>query len=347
MAGTIIGVGMTDEAALEELLSRPTPAVVEAMGTLPGDLLILGAGGKMGPSLARLARRGSQEAGVERRVIAVSRFGEPELREALDAGGIETLAADLLDPGAVDRLPDAPNVIFMAGQKFGTTDDSARTWAINAFLPGLIARRFAASRIVAFSTGNVYPLWPLESEGPTEADPTGPIGEYAESTLARERVLEFHADRNGTRMTILRLNYAIEPRYGVLRDLADRVRTGRPVDLGMGRVNLIWQRDANAVALGAFVHGGVPPFVLNLTGRPAHRVRWLATELGHRLGRAPRFEGKEQDTALLSNAAQMEARLGTPPVGIEEMLDRVAEWVKAGGRSLGKPTRFEERSGRF
>jgi nucleoside-diphosphate-sugar epimerase len=346
MAGTIIGVGM-DETALDELLSRPTPAVVEAMGRLSGDLLILGAGGKMGPSLARLARRGSEEAGVVRRVIAVSRFSDPGIRESLAQGGVESIGGDLLDPAFLAGLPEAPNVVFMAGQKFGTTDDSPRTWAINAFLPGLVAQRFAASRMVAFSTGNVYPLWPVESEGPTEADPVGPIGEYAQSALARERVLEFHAERNGTPMAILRLNYAIEPRYGVLRDLADRVRTGRPVDLGMGRVNLIWQRDANAIALAAFSHCGVPPLVLNLAGRPAHRVRWLAQELGRRLGRRPKFEGKEQDTALLSNASHLEARFGAPPTGIGEMLDRVAEWVQAGGRSLGKPTRFEEREGRF
>ena len=182
---------------------------------------------------------------------------------------------------------------------------------------------------------------------PSETDPTGPVGEYAQSALARERVLQFHSERNRTAMTILRLNYAIEPRYGVLRDLADRVWAGRPVDVGMGRVNLIWQRDANAVALSGLAHAAVPPFVVNVTGRPAHRVRWLAEKLGSRLGKEPRFEGAEQDTALLSNAALMEARFGAPEVGIAEMLDRVAEWVMAGGRSLGKPTRFEERDGRF
>ncbi len=338
---------MTDDVALDELLSRPLPAVTEAMARIPGDILILGAGGKMGPSLARLARRASEEAGARRRIVAVSRFGDAVGRASLARDGIETVACDLLDPGSLSGLPDSPNVIFMAGQKFGTSGDAARTWAINGFLPGLVAQRFSGSRIVAFSTGNVYPFWPLESEGPGEADPVGPVGEYAQSALARERVLEFHAERNATPMSILRLNYAIEPRYGVLRDLADRVLAGLPVDVGMGKVNLIWQRDANAVALRALEQCAVPAFTVNLTGRPAYRVRWLATELGRRLDQVVRFEGRESETALLSNAQRMEARFGVPAVDIGEMLDRVAAWAQGGGRSLGKPTRFEERSGRF
>jgi len=338
---------MTDDLELDQLLSRPTPAAREAMARLGGDLLILGAGGKMGPTLAQLARRSAEEAGAAGRIIAVSRFGAPGSRDSLERAGIETIASDLLDPAALAALPDAPNVLFMAGQKFGTSDDAAGTWAINGFLPGLVAQRFAGSRIVAFSTGNVYPLWPIESDGPTETDPVGPVGEYAQSALARERVLEFFSERNGTPAAILRLNYAIEPRYGVLRDLADRIVAGMPVDVDMGRVNLIWQRDANAVALAAFAQCASPPLLMNVTGRPAHRVRWLAMELGKRLDREPLFAGREAATALLSNAERMEARFGVPEVGIDEMLDRVADWVKGGGRSLGKPTRFEERSGRF
>ncbi len=338
---------MLTEPALEELLSRPTPEVTEAMGNLGGDLLILGAGGKMGPSLARLAQRGSDEAGVERRVIAVARFSDPSLRDALETDGVETIGCDLFDRAQLARLPDAPNIVFMVGQKFGTTGDQPRTWAINAYLPGLVAERFPGARFVAFSTGNVYPLWPVESDGPTETDRPDPIGEYAQSALARERVLEFFSRTNGTAMVLLRLNYAVEPRYGVLRDLADRMKAGRPVDLGMARVNLIWQRDANAIALRALARCASPPLTLNLTGRPAHRVRWLAESLGTRLGQEPVFHGEESATALLSNARRMEALFGVPEVGIEEMLDQVADWVAGGGRSLGKPTRFEEREGRF
>jgi len=338
---------MLSETGLEELLSRPTGPVIEAMGALPGALLILGASGKMGPSLARLAHRATEAAGVERRIIAVARFGDESQEAHLRSGGIETLRADLLDPAALAGLPDAPNVMFMVGQKFGTTSDEPRTWAVNAWLPGAVAARFRGSRIVAFSTGNVYPMAAISGEGPDEDAPTGPVGEYAASALARERILTYFSRRQGVPMAILRLNYAVELRYGVLRDLADRVVAGRPVQLGMGRVNLIWQRDANAVALRALLHCAVPPLVLNLTGRPAHSVRALAIELGNRLGREPVFDGEESDTALLSDASRAEALFGKAEIGVGEMLDLVADWVRGGGRSLGKPTHFEARDGRF
>jgi len=336
-----------DEALLEAELATPTEAEREALGAISGDLLILGAGGKMGPSLARLARRASDAAGVRRRVIAVARFSTPGLREALEGDGVETIGADLFDRAALATLPEAPNVVFMAGQKFGTTGQEARTWAVNVLLPGLVAERFARSRIVAFSTGNVYPLTPVEGSGPDENAPVGPVGEYAQSALARERVLEFLAERQGTPMALLRLNYAIEPRYGVLRDIADRVWTGRAVDLAMGWVNVIWQRDANGIALRALLHCAVPPLVLNVTGRPAYSVRWIAEQFGLRWGRAPEFAAVEGATALLSNAARMDALFGRPSVGIEAMVDRVARWVERGGKSLGKPTGFEQRDGRF
>lgn len=336
-----------DEAALEELLSRPTESVVEAMRALAGDLLILGAGGKLGPSLARLAWRASQEAGTRRRVIAAARFSDRGLRPALERDGIEAVECDLVDREQVARLPEAPNLVYLVGQKFGTSGDEARTWAVNAYLPGVAAERFPRARIVAFSTGNVYPRSPAGGEGPSEQDPVGPLGEYAESALARERVLEFFSRRNGTPMAMLRLNYAIEPRYGVLRDIADRVWARQPVELAMGMVNVIWQRDANAVALRALAHCAVPPLVLNVTGRPAYSVRWLAQQFGTRWGREPQFRGMEGDSALLSDASRMETLFGRPEVGIEQMIDQVAEWVERGGRSLGKPTRFENREGRF
>lgn len=338
---------LAPEPALEELLSRPTPGVVAAMGALEGDLLILGAGGKMGPSLARLALRAMREAGGKQRVLAVARFSDTSLRAVLECDGVDTLECDLFDREKLARLPDAGNVIYLVGQKFGTSGDEARTWAVNAFLPGVVAERYPRARIVAFSTGNVYPLSPVTGDGPAEEDAVGPLGEYAQSALGRERVFEFFSRHHSTPVAILRLNYAIEPRYGVLRDIADRVWTRQPVDLAMGMVNLIWQRDANAVALRALAHCAVPPLVLNVTGRPAHSVRWLAERFAERWGRQPAFTGQESATALLSNAARMEQLFGKPEVGIDAMLERVAEWVEQGGRSLGKPTHFEQREGRF
>jgi nucleoside-diphosphate-sugar epimerase len=334
-------------STLEATLSQPTPAVVDALSTVAGDIVVLGAGGKMGPSLCRLAHRSLRESGKGNRVIAVARFSNGELRSALEADGLETRQCDLVDAAQLAALPDAPNIIYMVGQKFGTSGEEARTWGLNAWLPGAVAMRYAQSRIVAFSTGNVYPLTSIDSAGPSEQDPTGPVGEYAQSALARERVLEFFSRRNGTPMAILRLNYAIEPRYGVLRDIADRVRAGEPVDLVMGRVNVIWQRDANAIALRALGACASPPLVLNLTGRPAISVRWLAEQFGKRWGVEPRFEGNEAATALLSDASRMEAMFGKPDVGIDEMIARVAEWVEDGGRSLNKPTHFTSREGRF
>ena len=338
---------MPDELQLEALLSEPTEALIEAMARLEGDVVILGVAGKMGPSLARLALRASRTAGIERRVIGVARFSDSAVRESLERDGISTIAVDLFDPQALAALPEVRNVVYMVGQKFGTTADAARTWAVNAFLPGLVAERYARSRIVAFSTGNVYPFSDATSEGPDEGTALDPVGEYAQSAVARERVLEYFSRRNRTPMSILRLNYAIEPRYGVLRDLADTVWAGDTVDVSMGFVNVIWQRDANAIALRAFAHCESPPFVLNLTGRPAQSVRWIAEELGRRLGKSPLILGVESHQALLSNAAGCESLFGLAPVGIDEMLDRVAAWVAEGGRSLARPTHFTERSGRF
>jgi nucleoside-diphosphate-sugar epimerase len=338
---------MPDEHALEELLSRPTPAVIEAMRALEGDVLILGASGKMGPSLARLALRASQEANVRRRVIALARFTDPARRHALERDGVDTLECDLFRREQLDRLPDAPNVVYMVGIKFGTRHDEARTWAVNAYLPGVVAERFRHARIVVFSTGNVYPLSPVESEGPDEDGPAAPLGVYGQSALARERVLEFFSRLHGTPMVFLRLNYANEPRYGVLRDIADRVWRDVPVDLTMSRVNVIWQRDANAIALRALAHASTPPLVLNVTGRPAVSVQWVAREFAQRWGREPKYTGTEQPTALLSDASRAESLFGPPEVGIAEMIEQVAAWVEDGGRSLGLPTHFEEREGQF
>ena len=338
---------MSDNDRLETALSAPTPALVAALSSVEGDIIVLGAGGKMGPSLARLAVRGLRGAGHPGRVIAVARFADGGVRAGLEAHGVETIACDLLDATQLAALPDAANIIYMVGQKFGTSGDEPRTWGVNAWLPGAVAERYRHSRIVAFSTGNVYPLSPTDGPGPSETDPTGPVGEYAMSALARERVLEFFSRRNGTPMAILRLNYAIEPRYGVLRDIADRVRAGEPVDLAMGWVNVIWQRDANAIALRALGACASPPLVLNVTGRPAVSVRWLAEQFAKRWDTAPRFAGTEAPTALLSDATRMEELFGKLDVGLGEMITRVAEWVEQGGHSLNKPTHFESREGRF
>ena len=317
------------------------------MSRLAGDLLVLGVAGKMGPTLARLARRATRLAGKDRRVIGVSRYSDPSVRLKLESWGIEAIRADLLQREQIAALPDAANVVFMAGHKFGTSGNPSRTWAVNAYLPALVAERYSRSRIVAFSSGNVYPLSPVATPGPAEEDPVGPMGEYAQSVLARERLFEHFSRTNGTPVSILRLNYANEPRYGVVRDIAERVRDRRPVDLAMGYVNAIWQRDANSIALRLLERCASPPFVINVTGSRRLRVRWLAERIGKELGIAPRFRGREAPTALLSDASRCEALFGRPAVGAEEMIARVARWVKAGGPGLGKPTHFEERQGKF
>lgn len=336
--------GPASEAELDEWLSRPTPDVIEVLRRLPGDLLVLGAGGKMGLTLAMMARRALPP---PQRVIAVSRFSDPEARSRLDAAGILTIAADLLDRTALARLPDAPDMIFMAGQKFGTQAAPHLTWAMNAILPAFVAERYAGARTVVFSTGNVYPLTPVASGGPTEEHPVGPIGEYAMSCLARERIFEHAAATRGTPVTILRLNYAIDLRYGVLVDTARRVHQGELVPLGMGHVNVIWQGDANARALQCLGLATTPALVLNLTGPEILGIRWLAEQFGRRFGTAPRFEGQEASSALLSNAARSVELFGPPTVNLEQMIAWTADWLDGGGRLLSKPTRFEVRDGRF
>lgn len=333
---------------LDDALSEPRDATIAAIAACPGDIIVLGAGGKMGPTLARMARRAATAAdGTKRRqVIAVSRFTSRDSESWLAAAGITTIRCDLLDRDAVRRLPEAPNVIFMAGQKFGTTDAPERTWLMNVVVPATCAERYAASRIVAFSTGNVYPLTPTGSGGARESDPTGPIGEYAASCLGRERIFEGAATR-GAQVAVMRLNYAIDLRYGVLADLANRANTGAAISLAMGYVNIIWQGDANRVALELLPHASSPARVVNVSGTKTLSVRWLATELGARLGRTPVFEHEEATDALLSNASLMQSLSGTPEVSVAQMLDWTADWTRAGGAQLGKPTHFDARDGKF
>ena len=336
------------ESELEELLSRPDEETTSAMAALDGDLLILGAGGKMGPSLVRLARRAIEQAGVTKRVIAVARFTNAELSSTLGAQGIETKACDLLDRSSLDKLPDIPNVIFMAARKFGTSGEEHLTWAMNTYLPGLVAERYCRSRIVAFSTGNVYPLRPLAEGGALETTPVGPVGEYAQSALGRERMFEYGSMRWGTLVVILRLNYAVELRYGVLVDIGRAVFERRPIDLSMPFVNVIWQRDANAWCLRSFAHCQSPPFVLNITGDETLSVRELALEFGQHFGVEPSFvSSAEGSTALLSDVSKARGLFGSPTVKPKEMIEWIANWIRDGGAVLNKPTHFQARDGRF
>lgn len=334
-------------AELEERLSRPCDADVAAMAGLDGDLLILGAGGKMGPSLARRARRAADQAGSGKRVVAVARFSEASLFSQLSAEGIETIACDLLEPGGLAKLPDIPNVIFMAARKFGTTGAEHLTWAMNTYLPGLVAEWYRRSRIVAFSTGNVYPLRSLSEGGATESTPVGPVGEYAQSALGRERMFEYGSQRWGTLVAILRLNYAIDLRYGVLLEIGQAVFERRPVDLRMPRVNVIWQGDANSWCLRSFAHCQSPPFVLNITGPETLSVREVAMEFSGYFGIEPEFIGEPGPTALLNNAARALSLYGEPAVGPAEMIEWTAHWIQQGGAVLNKPTHFQARDGNF
>jgi nucleoside-diphosphate-sugar epimerase len=339
-------IGTETEEQLDDRLSEPTPEVVNTLARLKGDILVLGVGGKMGLSLARMARRASDAAGAGRRVIGVSRFSSGG-EDAFAVHGIETIRCNLLDRNAIDRLPDAPNVIFLAGTKFGTTTDTATTWATNSYLPGMVADKYRSSRIVAFSTGNVYGLTSVAGGGSTEDSDLRPVGEYAMSCLGRERIFEYFSRSAGSPVVIFRLNYACDLRYGVLVDLATRVWSAEPIDLAMGHFNTIWQCDANAMALRALEHASTPPWVVNVTGPEVLSVRAVCEEFGRLMGRAVRFVGRESDTALLANARRGIGVWGPPRVTTGELIEGVARWVARGGRTLGKLTRFESRDGQF
>jgi len=333
-----------NERELDDLLSTPRAETTAALDACPGDVIVLGAGGKMGPTLARMLRRATSDG---RRVIAVSRWSSREAERALNEAGVETIACDLLDRAAVEVLPLAPNVIFMAGQKFGTSGAPAMTWAMNTLVPGYCADHYRDSRIVAFSTGNVYALTPLSAGGSREDDAVGPVGEYAASCVGRERMFELAAERYGTRVTIVRLNYAIDLRYGVLVDLALRVFRGEPVPLEMGYVNVIWQGDANRIAIECLTTASSPPFVVNVTGEQTLSVRALAESFAEYFGRTVTFSGSERPDALLSNTSRMREHFAPPSVSLDQMIAWVADWVKQGGPLLGKPTKFEARDGKF
>ncbi|MFD2333233.1 NAD-dependent epimerase/dehydratase family protein [Cohnella sp. GCM10020058] len=332
---------------LEAKLAEPSEALIKQLSAIDGDIVVLGVGGKMGPSLARLAANAVRAGGLNKRVIGVSRFSSSETREELESAGVETISCELLDDEALKALPNAANVIYMAGNKFGTTGREHFTWAMNAYLPGRVADKYKDSRIVVFSSGNIYPFMPVGGGGADESVAPEPLGEYAQSTLGRERIFEYHSHKNGTPMTMFRLNYAIDLRYGVLLELARAIREERPIDLTTGYANVIWQGDANAMALRSLAIASSPPAILNVTGPETMSVRWAAGQLSKRLGKEATFEGKESETALLNNASKSHQLFGYPSVSLLQMIDWTAEWVLQGGATWNKPTHFQERKGKF
>jgi nucleoside-diphosphate-sugar epimerase len=339
-----------DVAHLEELLSEPTPYVIDTLKRSQGDFIILGVGGKMGPTLAKMLKRGLKAAGNNAKVIGVSRFSGPAGKDLLDnlhAANIETLSADLLNPDQLNQLPDCPNVLFMAGMKFGSTGQEAMTWAMNTYLPGNVAQKFKNAKIVAFSTGNIYGLTPLSYGGSIESDPLNPLGDYAMSCLGRERIFDHFSRTLKIPTAIIRLNYATELRYGVLVDLCRQVWEEKPINLSMGNVNVIWQADANAMTLAAFDHAASPPFLLNVAGPETLSMRRTCEQFADLLGKKVTFTGEEAGNALLNNGQLGHRLFGYPRISVQQLIRWTADWVKTGGASLGKPTHFEARDGKF
>ncbi len=338
---------MWTEEKLNQMLTQPSDRLVEDLRGLEGDILVLGAGGKMGPTLCVLAKNALRKAGNPARVIAVSRFSDPLVCQLLQESGVEMVSADLLAPGALETLPDAENVIFMAGKKFGTDGNEYATWAMNCWLPSRVAQRYQHSRIVVFSSGNLYPKVAVGSGGCCEDTPLDPVGEYCMSCLGRERMFEYAARTFGTRVAFYRLNYAVDLRYGVLYDIAHSILTDTPIPLATPSFNCIWQGDANEAALRLLLHASSDIFKLNVTGPETAGVERTARELGALLGREPRFAGQPTDTAYLSNAGKMFDLFGYPRVSLETLIHWQAQWILDGGRALGKPTHFEERKGSY
>jgi len=332
-----------DEGGLEDLLSEPAAGTREALAGIAGDVAILGAGGKMGPTLAMMVKKASPH----KTVYAVSRFGDRRVRDRIAAQGVEIVEADLLDESTYARLPDVPNVLYLAGMKFGATGNLPLTWAMNAYVPALVARQYNRSRIVALSTGNVYPFVAVRSGGAREEEVPGPVGEYAQSCLARERIFEYFSACFGAPVTLIRLNYANEPRYGILVDLTLRILHEEPIDLTMGTVNLIWQGDANNYIIRALSLAASPPAIVNVTGPETLKVRDIAQRIGGVLGKEPRFTSQEAATSLLSNASKCVERFGRPTVSLDEMIGLIVPWVAAGRPVLNKPTKYSVRDGRF
>lgn len=332
---------------LEKQMLHPSDALLMDFSKIEGDIILLGVGGKMGPSMARLAKQAASLTGSSKKIIGVSRFSDGTLREELEKQGIATIAADLLNETELAALPDVKNVLYLAGNKFGTTGKEAFTWAMNAYLPGRVAEKYKHSNIVAFSTGNVYPFVPVTSGGLSEESTPFPLGEYGQSCLGRERIFSYFAEKNQTPTLIYRLNYAVDFRYGVLLELAKSVYTGKEIDLRTGNVNVIWQGDANEIALRSLLHCTSPAKVLNVTGPETLSVKWIAEQFGLLMNREPVFVHEVQPSALLSNASEAHKLFGYPRVTIREILEVTAQWVMADKETFGKATHFQERNGKF
>ena len=340
-------LSLETDAALDEQMSRPSDALIRLMPSLKDGILILGVGGKMGPTLARTAKRAATAAGLDIPVIGVSRFSDPAVREPLEAQGVQTISCDLLNRESVAALPAIPNIIYMAGRKFGAVGSEALTWAHNVIIPQIVAERFRAASVVVFSTGCVYPLTAAPSAGCSEDHPLTPLGEYANSAIARERIFEYYATQRDLKILQYRLFYAIDPRYGVLTEIGRRVQTGQPVDLTMGYINAIWQSDAVDRALRSLERCGEPPVALNVTGSAPLAVRDIAESFGRRFGRKPILTGTESPVALLGDASKCKDWFGEPPTGVDTMIERIAGWLNRGGAVWNKPTHFEVRDGQY
>jgi len=335
------------EAELEDILSNPSQRLLDDLKDIAGDFMILGLGGKMGPSLAKLLVRGLREVGSEQQVYGASRFSNTELYEELTQFGIKCHKVDLLDDAQLQALPDAENVIYMAGNKFGTSGNEHFTWAMNAYLPGRVAEKYPNSRIIVFSTGNVYPFMPIDGGGATEEVRPSPVGEYAQSCLGRERIFEHFSVKNETPMLIYRLNYALDLRYGVLLEVAKSVKNRKPINLQMGYANVIWQGDANEYAIRSLRFCETPAHFLNITGPETISIKSLAEKFGAHFNCEPIFENEPAPTALLNNAQRSFELLGKPSVSLEQMISWTAAWLERGGKELGKATHFQERKGDF
>lgn len=337
----------TNLASLEHQLLAPSTALIEDIKKIQGDIIFLGIGGKMGPSMAKLAIRAIQAAGIDKKVIGVSRFSTNELQQELEDLGIRTIACDLLDPEQLKELPQVPNVIYLAGHKFGTTGNEDFTWAMNTYLPGMIASHFKKSNIVAFSSGNVLPFVPISQAGVSEETTPEPVGEYAQSCLGRERMFEYFAKKNNTPTLIYRLNYAVDFRYGVLVEIAKAVKAQLPIDLTTENVNVIWQGDANEIALRSLLHCQTPAKILNVTGPEILSIRWIAERFAEHFQTSPIYINAPAGTALLNNASECHRLFGYPRTTIREAIDITAHWLMSGGELWNKDTHFQERKGKF
>lgn len=338
---------MTVIDEIEHELTTPSPALIDEIATLDGDITVLGVGGKVGPSVAIMAQRAVEAAGVDKKVFGVARFSDPAAKASLERAGVTAVTADLTDDLELDAIPDAANVIYMAGNKFGTVGNEHFTWMMNSYLPGRVAQRFRASRIVVFSTLVTYPLADVATGGSRESDPPGPIGEYAASCVGRERMFEHFSRKHGTPVLLFRLGYSIETRYGVLQEIAQAVHDGTPIPLEMGHASVIWQRDVAEYALRSVNLATSPPRALNITGPEIVSIRWLAERFGERFGRSPIFDGQESGTAYVMDGSALQSEFGYPTTTVPQMIDTVAEWIDAAKPLIGKPTKFQQRQGAF